>query len=100
MNLEAHIDNLRSKPDHIKHRYAFWSAFGITAVIFLFWLSSLTSLGKSSQQDVVARSVDNAGTPVHSMVASVGTFFGDIKEMLFGAKKVTYSSVTATAGNR
>ncbi|MCX6718933.1 MAG: hypothetical protein NTZ38_00970 [Candidatus Taylorbacteria bacterium] len=99
MNLEAHLENLRSKPDHIKHRYAFWSAFGITAVIFLFWLASFTSLGANSR-DTVANAVDRAGTPVGSMVASVGSFFGDIKDMIFGPKKVTYSSVIATPGDR
>jgi len=88
--LQAHLETIRSKPEHIRRRIAFWSAFGVTAIIFVFWLGAMTSFGGS--QPVVAAAVDRAGTPSQSLVAGIGAFFGDIGDLIFGTKKVTYTN--------
>ena len=99
MSLQSHLDNLRTKPEHIRRRVAFWSSFGVTALIFSFWLASFTALGTAAKGSV-AEAVNRAGTPAQSLIAGVGSFFGDITDLIFGPKKVKYSSVEAVAGDR
>jgi hypothetical protein len=97
-SLQNHLENLRSKPEHVRKQIAFWSAFGITAMIFVFWIASFMGLGKSAGQAVSA-AVEKAGTPAQSLTASVGGFFTDIKDLIFGSRKVTYSDVEVKPGN-
>ena len=92
MTLQSYINQLRAKPDHIRQRKAFWSAFAITAVIFIFWVSSFTGWGVSTQRSVV-QAVERADAPASSLVASVGSFFYDIKNLIFGPKKISYATV-------
>ena len=99
MSLISYIENLRDKPVHVRKHYAFWTSFGVTAVIFLFWLSTATSLGTKAQGQI-AKVASSVGTPAQSLLASVGSFAGDIKELIFGAKKITYSTVEVSPGNR
>jgi len=100
MSLQTYLENLRNKPDHVKRRFSFWTSFGVTFIIFAFWISSLTGITGGSKSAVVATAVSNAGSPAQSLVASVGAFFVDIKDMVFGPKKIDYSSVEVSAGNR
>lgn len=97
MNLQSHLENLRAKPEHIRKRYAFWTSLGITVVIFAFWVASFSSWSATSTP-AVAATVDKAGTPAQSMIAGVGSFFGDLKDMIFGAKKIKYTSVEVAPG--
>jgi hypothetical protein len=99
MAFQQHLESMRAKPEHIRKRYAFLGSFGITAIIFTFWLGSFSSFGFASQ-NAVAIAVNKAGTPTQSLVASVGSLFNDVKELIFGAKKITYSSVEVLPGNK
>ncbi len=94
MSLQEHLENLRSKPKHIRKQIAFWSSLVVTALILAFWAGSFPGFGggKDSEKTVTAV-VNKAGSPIQSLVASVGTVFGDLKDLIFGARKVTYSSV-------
>ena len=53
----------------------------------------------SSAKTTVAQAVNKAGTPAQSLVASVGSFFYDIKDMIFGPKKINYATVEVSPGN-
>lgn len=97
MNWNAHLENLRSKPDYVRRRIAFWSAFGITAVIFAFWSASFTVSG-SDAKGAVAQAVNKVDSPATSLVASVGSFFVDIKDIMFGPRKVTYPQIEVSPG--
>jgi hypothetical protein len=97
MTIQSYIEHLKTKPEHIKSRIAFGSAFGITLIIFVFWFASVTSVGTSAQ-DTVAHAVSQAGTPVQSLTASVGGFFSSIKDLIFTPRKVTYADVQVTPG--
>lgn len=97
MSIQSHLQNLRSKPEHIRKQIAFWSAFGITLIIFVFWVASFTTLGKSTGQ-AVAHAVQQAGTPAQSLTASVAGFFTDIKDLIFTPKKITYSDIEVAPG--
>ncbi len=99
MSLETYLEKVRSKPEHVKKHISFWTSFGLTAIIFAFWVSSFGVFRNAAGGDVAA-TVRNAATPGQSLVAGVGSFFTDIKELIFGAKKVTYSSVEVLPGNK
>ncbi len=99
MSFQTSLENLRAKPEHVRKRYAFWTSFGLTAIIFAFWIGSVTTLGQTSKV-VVKTTVNKAGTPAQSLIAGVGTFVSDIKDLLFGPKKVIYSSVEVRAGKK
>ncbi len=97
MSLQRHLENLRSKPEHIKKQIAFGGAAGITIIIFTFWVASFTVVGKNTQQAVV-HAVQQAGTPAQSLTASVGGFFSDIKDLIFTPKKITYADIEVKPG--
>ena len=97
MSIQSHIENLKTKPEHIRKQIAFWSAFGITFVIFAFWVASYTTAGKNAEQSIT-QAVAQAGTPAQSLVASVGGFFGDIKDLVFKPRTVTYTDIVVTPG--
>ena len=96
MSLQTTLERLRAKPEHVRTRIAFWSSFGLTAVIFAFWAASFSVTGTPTK--AVASAVEKAGAPGESLVASVGGFFGDIKEMIFGSKKIKYAEVEVSPG--
>lgn len=92
MKLQNHIDNLRQKPEAYRRRFAFWSAFGITAIIGLFWLGSITGINIQASQ-AVSLSVSRAGTPAQSLMAAVGALAGDVWSLATGPSKVEYASI-------
>ena len=101
MSLATYIEHLRAKPEHQRKRFAFWSSFGVTAVIAAFWLASFTGMDiGSGAGTAVSSAVAQAGTPAQSLVAGVGAFAGDIWSMIAGPKKVTYAQIEVLPGNK
>ena len=100
MSLQSTLENLRAKPEHVRTRIAFWSSFGVTALIFAFWITTFSITGNPQTRGVIATAVDKVGTPADSLIASVGGFFVDVKEMIFGAKKIKYVEVEARVGEK
>jgi len=96
-SLQDHLENLRAKPEHIRRRIAFTSALGFTLIVFAFWAASF-SAEITGRPNPVSVAVAKAGTPGQSLIAGVGSLFYDIKDLVFGPKKVTYSSVIVTPG--
>jgi hypothetical protein len=107
------IQNLREKPEHHRHKIAFWTALGITAVIFVIWVSTFNF---SSKQDnstsVVSTNIETKQKNLLSndttmktekdsktMTASVGSLWQDIKSSIFSPKKVIYTEVEVKPGN-
>ena len=99
MSLYSYIEKLKAKPEHIRKRYAFSVSFGLTAIIFLFWLASFSSFGKTSSK-ALTMTVEKVSTPAQSLVAGVGSVFTDLKDLIFGPKKMTYSSVLVSPGKK
>ena len=93
MSIQTYIAGLREKPESTRKQIALWSSVGITVIIFLFWLANMTGVSNTVSNAVVSTVVDAAGTPTQSLVASVGSVFSDIKDLIFTPKKITYSSV-------
>jgi hypothetical protein len=99
MSLQSFIDNLSQKPEHIRKRYSFLFSFTITAIIFTFWISSLSLPNYNTDQNL-ADVINKVDTPGQSLVASVGSLFTDVKDIVFGPKKVTYSSLEVVPGRK
>lgn len=94
------LEQLRAKPPHIKKHIAFWTSAGVTAVILVFWITSLSVtlnnqavaeldgdvyVNQSTGQDVTpvpAANVAAAPTPVSAMTASVANAFAPVGALL------------------
>lgn len=99
MSIQSFIDKLSQKPEHIRKRYSFFISFCITGIIFMFWISSF-SFPNSSKDQALASVIEKVDTPGQSLIASVGSLFIDIRDIVFGPKKVTYSSVEVGPGRK
>lgn len=91
-SMNNYIENLKTKPNHIRKRFAFLVSSGVTFVIFAGWIASygITSTSALAQKDEEGKVKIEA--PVSSLTASVGGFFSDIKSMFSSSNKVEYSS--------
>ncbi len=96
-SLQTHLENLRARPEHIRRRIAFTGALAITLVVFVFWLASFTAM-VTGRPNPVSAAVSRVESPGQSLIASVGAVFYDLKDLVFGPKKVTYSSVVVSPG--
>lgn len=90
---------LRQKPEKTRHSIAFWSSFGITAIIFAFWISTFKSTGIKINSDVITKTLDKSNTPSKSLIAAVGSAFDDLGSLVFGPKKVTFTSIQVEPAN-
>ncbi|MCX6715873.1 MAG: hypothetical protein NT077_02515 [Candidatus Taylorbacteria bacterium] len=108
MSLTSYIENLRKRPEHVRRRVAFgWSA-GASIVIFVFWISSFTSIGiggpiggsiNVAKKSAVA-TASKVVSPGESLVAGVGSFANDVWSMIVAPKKVTYSVIEVLPGEK
>lgn len=98
MSLQSYIENLKQRPEHVRRRYAFGVSLGVTAIIFAFWLASFSVIGNAAK-GTVAQVMGRVETPTQSMVAAVGSFFTDLKDIVLGPKKIQYSEVEVLPGS-
>ena len=107
MAFQEHLETLRAKPEHVRRRIAFWSSFGVSALIFMFWIGSFSAPGVSASsqqaaagtgQSALTASVANVPSPGSSLVAGIGALGKDVWELIFGTKKVTFSTVEVSPG--
>ncbi len=97
------LEQLRAKPHHIKKRIAFWTSAGITAVIFVFWVTSLRvtldnqavasldgDVYVNQSGDLTDASGQAAGqakptpSPVAALTASVSNAFAPVGDLIKG----------------
>jgi|GEM_PF-826617 hypothetical protein len=100
------LEQLRAKPPHIKKHIAFWSSLGITAVILVFWITSLSvtlnnqavaelngdvyvnqstadQSGQSSgDADTSGAAMASAPSPLSAMTSSVSNAFAPVGTLL------------------
>lgn len=86
--MNNYIENLKTKPDHVKKRFAFTVSFAISFVIFAGWIASY---GLSSSP-VFADKDSTVDAPVSSLTATVVGAYTDVKNLIFGSNKTEYSS--------
>ena len=99
MSIQTFLDNLRSKPAHVRRRYAFLTSLGITVLVAAFWVRTAFPFDGGSQATVAAV-VGKAPSPGQSLVAGVGSVLGDLNNLIFGAKKITYKNIQVRPGSR
>jgi len=97
MAIEAYLDNLRTKPEHVRRRFAFWWALALTALIAIFWFGSITGFSLSKNA-AVASATQKISSPGQALVAGIGSLGKDVWELVFGPKKVVYSEVEVLPG--
>src|SRR5438105_3016995 len=97
MTFERRLEALREKPEHVRRRIAFWTSFGITAVIALFWVASFTAT-ITGEQNPVTKAVAEVSTPAQSLAAAAGNVITDLRDLIFGPKKIVYSTVQVSPG--
>jgi hypothetical protein len=84
--MKRHLENLRAKPDKMKRQIAFLTSAGITAVIALFWIVSISIQSSSAVVSAQASSVQ-VNSPVSALTANVFDVFSGIKSYFFGPSK-------------
>ncbi len=99
MDFNSHLHNLRNKPPHIRQHIAFWSALGLTAIIFVFWSASF-SLSKPSPSVVISKALAQPNPPLESMLAAVGSLYDSVRDRIFSPKKIEFSTVEVGPGSR
>jgi hypothetical protein len=66
----------------------------------MFWIGSFSAIGSTSAGQKVADVFDARYTPAQSLIAGVGSLFGTLRDSIFGVKKVTFSTVEVSAGDK
>ncbi|MES3031357.1 MAG: hypothetical protein V4697_03000 [Patescibacteria group bacterium] len=83
-----YIEDLKTKPVHIRKRFAFLTAFSFSALILAGWIGSYTL--KSSP--ILAEGKSQIEAPVSALTASAGSLWGDIKNFFKSSNETEYSS--------
>ncbi len=98
MSIINYVENLKTKPEHIRKRYAFLVSFAITFVIFAGWMASYSFQSSS----IVADENSSVDKPVSSLTATVVGAYEDIKNMIWSSNKNQYSSdaIEVSGGSR
>lgn len=94
-----HIENMRSKPEHIRKRYSFFVSFSISALIFVGWIASY-GFHKSPVLTDSSDSKSKVEAPASALTASVSGLFDDLKSMFSGSNKVEYNSQIEVKGGK
>src|SRR5665213_2511420 len=92
------LEQLRAKPDHIKRMISAGVAGGITLVIVVFWIVSLSvSGGSSSYADNASAQI--AASPFSTLSASVADAFGSAGAAFTSMKNSLAGTDSATSSN-
>jgi hypothetical protein len=97
------IERLRAKPEHIRHRYAYGTAAGISGIVAVVWLFAVVAsgslvLGAQPAAPVVAET-ENGQTVVQASSAQIGGAMTQTKtafSQLLGAAGAAFSGGTTT----
>ncbi len=89
-----HIDTLRAKPEHVRHRIALAASLGITALVAVGWLIAVATSGTLAlkSDDALASTPGQAGADVAQTVADTKSNFSQ----LLGAAGAAFGA-TSTA---
>lgn len=97
MSPRSYLERLREKPDHEKKRFAFWSSLGFTVVLFAFWVASF-SISTGPSNIFASKTLQNTTAPAQSLIAGVGSFFGDIFDYFITPKTIQYTEIEVVPG--
>jgi len=87
------LDKIREKPNRAKKRIAFFTAFTLTGIIFIFWFVAIYPSFK--EQNAIDKKISKLeSSPIESVGSVFGENFNKIKEQ-FGKIKEIGSNFTA-----
>lgn len=94
----SYINELKTKPIHIRKRFAFIVAFSFTFIVFAGWIASYGIKSSST----LAESDKKVDAPVSSLRATAIGAYDDIKDLIFGSNKSEYNadSIEVKGGKR
>jgi hypothetical protein len=98
--VKKHLNTLRQKPEHIRKQIAFGVSSGITVVIILFWVVSLSASTSSTESDTSVQSP--VASLSSSLTASASDAFAPIKNLFmsfFPSGSAAKSSIEVVPGN-
>lgn len=91
-----HIERLREKPHHVRHRIAMLTAIVATGVVALGWITALSTSGALALQSPAPVSEEDAVTPE----ADISKAFSDSKSAfsnLVGAASAAFGATSSEA---
>ncbi len=100
-----YINNLKTKPEHIRKRFAFMFASTLTFIVFAGWIASsglVTNKTISKNTDRKSSQGTSIDKPISSLSATAIGAWSDIKSIFFGSNKVEFTndSIEILPGNR
>ncbi len=101
-----YINNLKTKPEHIRRRFAFTFSFVFTFIVFAGWVASfgLVSNPVLTEKEINKNTNSKVAIdqPVTSLTATAVGAWDDIKSVFLGSNKVEFTndSIEVLPGNR
>ena len=97
-----YINNLKSKPEHIRRRVAFMFASAFTFVVFAGWIASFGFVSNTKIAKDLKNTAVRVDAPVSSLTATALGAWSDIKSIFFGSNKVEFTNdaIEILPGNR
>lgn len=77
--MRGHIENLKQKPEHVRHRVAIGISAGVTGLVALVWLTANVATGTfafSRPNTTPPAEVADAGGELSNLVGAVGATMG------------------------
>lgn len=106
-----YINNLKTKPEHIKKRFAVFVSSGFTFFVLIIWIASYSIPNNLiiSKNNINNENIENTEknkvtveTPTKSLTATAINTWNDLKSIVFGSNKAEFTndSIEITAGSR
>jgi hypothetical protein len=97
------LEKLRQKPENVKKRIAFLTAFSFAGIIFVVWLSIVypdlknSNPDKNSSKESEPTPLSALGENISAGFSSISGEFGEIKNMIGGFVQNTSEFVATTS---
>lgn len=89
-----HIDRLREKPEHVRHRIAMLTAAGVTGLVAVTWMGALATSGTLAlKTEAAAQSASGTGSEVSAAITESTSAFSN----LMGAAGAAFGATSTEA---
>jgi len=93
----GHIERLREKPEHVRHRIALLTSAGATALVAILWVTAMAASGTLAlKTETVASSAAGTGSDVKEALAEPASAFSN----LMGAAGAAFGATSTEAALR
>lgn len=91
-----YINNLKSKPEHIRRRFAFLVASSFTFIVFMGWITTIQlgdTVKVADETDSNSKTQEIAvDTPVTTLSATAINAWNDVKSIFLGSNKAKFDN--------